>query len=324
MDDKLVHDCNLVLSTIFKDNLWVNKVIEKTGLARNRGLEVIRFLEKSEIIIKTKDEKHKQKEIMSLTEFGRDLAMFNENLNMFEESHERLITKINLNFNDCDKTFLKKKFGIALFPCLNQDDLYKQKYDNINNQKADFLERKGWSSSEIPNFDKWRVASIIIKTDFIDVAIELIIFKHRLYLLKYRLNPKAKELLLKLVETKTISYFRKKMLLLEEGYKIDDIEDENLNTEEAIMTIFDESGNYLIEKTEQCITHNFGNRFIIPHINDLILRSMSIVGMDKEHLKSRLNDEENLLKQLISEKYDEYKEERQKVIDFFYKSLSSP
>lgn len=83
------------------------------------------------------------------------------------------------------------------------------------------------------------------------------------------------------------------------------------------MTIFDESGEYLIEKTEQCITHDFGNRFIIPHINDLILRLMSIVGMDKQHLKNRLNDEEKLLRQSISEKYNEYKEERQKVIDFF-------
>lgn len=126
MDDKLVHDCNLILSTIFKDNLWVNKVIEKTGLARNRGLEVILFLEKSEIIIKTKDKNHKQKEIISLTEFGRDLAMFNENLDMFEESHERLITKINLKFNDCDKAFLKKKIGVAFSHVLNHDDSHKK------------------------------------------------------------------------------------------------------------------------------------------------------------------------------------------------------
>lgn len=114
------------------------------------------------------------------------------------------------------------------------------------------------------------------------------------------------------------------MMLLEEGYKIDDMEDENLNPEDVTMTIFDESGNYLIEKTEQCITHNFGNRFVIPHINDLILRLMSIVGMDKEHLKSRLNDEEKLLKNMVSDEYREYRNERMQIIDFFYKSLGSP
>lgn len=192
MDDKLVYDCNLVLSTTLNENLWVNKVIKKTGLARNRGLEVIKYLENSEIITKKGDKKHRQKEIINLTEFGRDLALFNESLSMFEEAHERLLARINADFNDCEKKFFNKKMSALFSHTSNRDNSHKQEFANIDNQKNKFLEAKGWSNMEIQNFNIWRVTSNKIKIYLIDVAIEFIMFKHRIYLLRYKLNQKER------------------------------------------------------------------------------------------------------------------------------------
>ncbi len=234
-----------------------------------------------------------------------------------------MLTRINANFNDCEKRFLKKKISATISHLSDHGDSYKQEMANINDQKTKFLQSKGWSNMEIQNFGIWMVANNKIKIAFIDVAIEFIIFKHRLYSLEFELNAKAKELLLKLVETKIISYYRKKMMLLEEAYNIDDGKIEEINSDEYKMAIFDECIDKLIEKTDPWIPFIQSNRFIISPLKDLLTSSMSIVGMDKEYLKSMLDYEERNLNRMSLNEPREYSEKRKQIIEFIINSLGS-
>lgn len=123
--------------------------------------------------------------------------------------------------------------------------------------------------------------------------------------------------MLRVVENKIISLFKKKMMLLEEQNKIDDVKDEDISSEYTIETIYDESGNYLIEKTQDCIIYNSGNRFITPYLKEMVLRLVSIVDTGQENFRKWLDDDRKQLKQMAPERNGNFREERLQIIDFF-------
>jgi len=73
MDDRLVSDCNQILRLLLKDNTHVNDIIKGTSLPKNRVFTANDFLESIKLINKTNHPKHKQKILVSLTDFGKHL-----------------------------------------------------------------------------------------------------------------------------------------------------------------------------------------------------------------------------------------------------------
>jgi len=92
MDSKLVVSCNQILCEITEDKMGVNQVLKKTGFEKNKakGIDAINHLIKANLIFKTKDNKHKQKDNIQLTDFGRELNLFILNVDNLKESFNKL------------------------------------------------------------------------------------------------------------------------------------------------------------------------------------------------------------------------------------------
>src|SRR6476661_1508134 len=86
MDERLVSDCNQILCLLLKDNTHVNDIIKGTSLPKKRVFTANDFLESIKLINKTNHPKHKQKILVSLTDFEKHFAKLIVNFEKFDES----------------------------------------------------------------------------------------------------------------------------------------------------------------------------------------------------------------------------------------------
>lgn len=322
MEAKLVYDINQIFNTISKEKLGVNEIIKKTGLPRNKGLEAISFLESSKIIMRLHSEKHKQKNLIELTELGKELTNFFKNLEQFETHHEKLVISIKENFNLYSQKFRRKEFEANFTYGLSDEhkSLLQKEYTIIKNQKYNILSSKGWTKEEVKNLEDWNIIGNKIKKDFLDMVVDFIGFRYHLFLVKYNdINKKTKELLKKLIELKINFYIEKKIELLELEYEHSRIrnDDNDNNSNDLIESLNWDYMQYLVDNTSEYIKRNQYNRFIVREVSSLLLDLLSIANLEKNQFIKWLESQISVLKR--NPITYAYGDELEKALDFYKK-----
>ena len=83
--DRTVRTCMLILNLLYKDNLYVSQIIERTSSDKNHVIQSLLLLERGRLINTVKSPNHKQKKIKKLTEFGVEVANIIFNVREFND-----------------------------------------------------------------------------------------------------------------------------------------------------------------------------------------------------------------------------------------------
>jgi DNA-binding PadR family transcriptional regulator len=168
-NDRLVSHCILVLRLLSRGEKHVNAVIEETGLYKEFVHEAITMLQQGRFIKESKTRSHKQKKIQQLTELGIESVKLMSDIEQIKRSHSEL------------KGLVVEKFGI-------ENDLDETRIKNR-------LRSRGWSSKEIDFYREFTVYAVLLITESLNMAYNVLTYRYSSLLLKYGIKGFAKTIL---------------------------------------------------------------------------------------------------------------------------------
>lgn len=194
---------------------------------------------------------------------------------------------------------------------------------SLDNELMNVLLGQRCKKDEIKHFDNWRYFGNECIIDLLNLVTEYIIFRYNLFPIQYNLNSKAKELILKIMESQINFYVHKKIKLLENEYQTrkpdsDEVEEENNDKNDLIEPLYRRYATDLVDKTEVNIIYILENRFIIEEVRIALVNLVYLVNMYKKYLKNRLDSERQIIN-YGAYSDPKYRLERKKLLDFYYK-----
>ena len=167
-----------------KGNTHVNGIINGTSLPKKRVFTANDFLESIKLINKTNHPKHKQKILVSLTDFGKHFAKLIVNFEKFDESL-KCINVVVKQFKDYDRSDEKVPKNI--------------------------LAHNKWNEHDIKNYGLYLGYINELEIDFLDIIINVIENIYAYILLKFAPSKEAKDYMNYLFSNKIVYYLQNKI-----------------------------------------------------------------------------------------------------------------
>jgi len=299
MDDRLVSDCNQILHLLLNGNTHVNDIIKGTSLPKKRVFTANDFLESIKLINKTNHPKHKQKILVSLTDFGKHFAKLIVNFEKFDESLQ--------NINMVIKQF--------------------NSYSHLDkNARKNILAYNKWKEHEIKNYDLHLGYINELEIDFLDIIINVIEHIYTYILTIFTPDKEAKDYMNYLFSNKIIYYLQNKV----EKTIPDEIQatckkcnndmTQQIHSEHKVEEIYIEMSDRLFDSIDDYMKCLFSHTLVSKEIKNLIISTVDLMNLPKKFLDQKIKDmEESSIED--SEENDKYKENI-KPLKSFYQSLS--
>jgi DNA-binding MarR family transcriptional regulator len=274
MEDGLVQDCNQILCLLLKEKTSVNKIIYGTSLHKKRVFIANDFLEKTKFIDRTKDSEHKQKVIVSLTDFGKYFARLIVNFEKFEESLKKFLNSA-------------KQFN---------------KYVNMDEDaRRNLLAIEKWSKYEIENYLLHLEYVNCHEIDYLDIMLNVIENIYAVFLLKFNPNKDAKDYLNKLISDKFVYYLQSKFdktITVNDSNHCKICEHDNtyqISTKQKIDEMYKEMGERLFDGIDDGARFLLNHKLISTEVKGVIYSTFDLIDFPKEYIEHKIDEEKSVV-----------------------------
>ena len=203
INNRLVTTSIIILSLIYKKNMFVNEIIEQTSSDRSFVIKTLRTLEKGRLIESINSKSHKQKKVKQLSQLGQELANVIICIQNFNEEYDRLAQlideykKLDEEIEKLKKTEKENKPSPSLKR--NPLEFVPSKHKNSEMILKIRLKNKGWTEEEISYYDECQEGLYYTDIFLHEGVIKIILHKFLFILDNYNLNDDAREIINRII-----------------------------------------------------------------------------------------------------------------------------
>jgi DNA-binding HxlR family transcriptional regulator len=202
INDRLVTTSIIILSLLYKKNMFVNEIIEQTSSDRSFVIKTLRTLEKGRFIETINSKSHKQKKVKQLSQLGQELANLIICIQNFNEEYDRLAQLIN-EYKKLDEEIEKlketeKENKPSPFLKRNPLEFVPRKHKNSEILLKE-LKNKGWIDEEISYYNECQEGLYYTDIFLHEGTIKILLHKFLSILDNFDLNDVAREIINRII-----------------------------------------------------------------------------------------------------------------------------
>ena len=199
INDRLVTTSIIILSLIYKKNMFVNEIIEQTSSDRSFVIKTLRTLEKGRFITSINSKSHKQKKVKQLSQLGQELANLVNSIQNFNKEYDRLRQLID-EYKNLDEEIEKfketeRKDKPSRFIKRNPLKIKPKEYKISERLLKEKLRSKGWTTEEISYYYECQEGLYYTDIFLHEGTIKILLHKFISILDNFDLNAIAREIL---------------------------------------------------------------------------------------------------------------------------------
>jgi hypothetical protein len=264
MKNRHVCDCSHVLLSLLGGELYVNQIINQTGLYKDHVRNDIRILHEAELIEEKEINQYVQgmKRIKRLTKLGTELVTLKRDADMFQKYFGVLQSKVHtiIDLTKKDPNIVKK-----------------------------ILKNWQWTTNDIDNYPEWAQSAQELLGYTLRLFTDALIVRYTKIISRFNLNELAKSMLIKVVTDALAGYLLSrpsKRCLNCGAINID----ETHIFHEFNPGVFDLIGDF-----------DLTNKFADSEIKDLLKSSILMMAPPRKYLEQKIEEENNVITQIPNE-----------------------